>query len=160
MRQDSGKRMDYSRRSKQLNTMTKKIIIISVLTILAIGGGIGYYLWYKPKTNAADVKPNYVLPADSLGAAFAKDEEAANAKYVKDSVALEIQGVVDTSFVNEGNESVIRLITSTPDYPVNCYFNATDKASANKGDQVVIKGFCTGYLMMDGVQMTKCARMK
>ena len=116
--------------------------------------------WNKPKTNAADVKPNYVLPADSLGAAFAKNEDAANAKFVKDSVALEIQGVVDTAFVNEGNESVIRLKTSTPDYPVNCYFNSADKATANKGDLVVIKGFCTGYLMMDGVQMSKCARTK
>ena len=140
--------------------MNKKVIISVLLSIIAIGGGVAYYMWNKPKTNAADVKPNYILPADSLGAAFAKNEDAANAKFVKDSVALEIQGVVDTSFVNEGNESVIRLTTSTPDYPVNCYFNATDKASANKGDLVVIKGFCTGYLMMDGVQMTKCARMK
>lgn len=140
--------------------MTKKVIIIVLLSLIAIGGGVAYYMWNKPKTNAADVTPNYILPADSLGAAFAKNEDAANAKFVKDSVALEIQGVVDTSFTNEGNESVIRLKTSTPDYPVNCYFNSTDKATANKGDLVVIKGFCTGYLMMDGVQMTKCARIK
>jgi signal transduction histidine kinase len=80
--------------------MTKKIIIISILAIIAIGGGVVYYLWNKPKTNAADVKPNYVLPADSLGSAFAKDEEAANAKYVKDSVALEIQGTVDSEVLS------------------------------------------------------------
>ena len=140
--------------------MKKKIIIITLLAILAIVGGVGFYEWNKPKTNAANVTPNYVLPADSLGAAFAKNEDAANAKYVKDSVALEIQGIVDTTFINEGNESVIRLSTSTPDYPVNCYFNSTDKVTANKGDLVVIKGFCTGYLMMDGVQMSKCARIK
>jgi hypothetical protein len=140
--------------------MKKKIIIITLLAILAIVGGVGFYEWNKPKINAASVEPNYILPADSLGAAFAKNEDAANAKFVKDSVALEIQGVVDTAFVNEGNESVIRLKTSTQDYPVNCYFNSTDKATANKGDLVVIKGFCTGYLMMDGVQMSKCARIK
>jgi len=140
--------------------MKKKIVIIVALAILAIGGSVVLYQWNKPKTNAANVTPNYVLPADSLGAAFAKNEDAANAKFVKDSVALEIQGTVDTTFINEGNESVIRLSTSTPDYPVNCYFNSTDKATANKGDQVVIKGFCTGYLMMDGVQMSKCARIK
>jgi len=140
--------------------MKKKIVIIVALALLAIGGGVFLYQWNKPKTNAANVTPNYVLPADSLGAAFAKNEDAANAKFVKDSVALEIQGTVDTTFINEGNESVIRLSTSTPDYPVNCYFNSTDKATANKGDQVVIKGFCTGYLMMDGVQMSKCARIK
>jgi len=143
-----------------MNNMKKKIVIIVALAILAIGGSVVLYQWNKPKTNAANVTPNYVLPADSLGAAFAKNEDAANAKFVKDSVALEIQGTVDTTFINEGNESVIRLSTSTPDYPVNCYFNSTDKATANKGDQVVIKGFCTGYLMMDGVQMSKCARIK
>ena len=140
--------------------MTKKIIIISILAILAIGGGVGYYLWNKPKTNAADVKPNYVLPADSLGSAFAKDEEAAYAKYVKDSVALEIQGTVDTTYINEGSETVIQLSTSTLDYPVNCYFLAGEKATVTIGEKVIIKGFCTGYLMMDGVQLTKCALMK
>jgi hypothetical protein len=140
--------------------MTKKIIIISILAILAIGGGVGYYLWNKPKTNAADVKPNYVLPADSLGSAFAKDEEAAYAKYVKDSVALEIQGTVDTTYINEGSETVIQLSTSTLDYPVKCYFLAGEKATVTIGEKVIIKGFCTGYLMMDGVQLTKCALMK
>lgn len=140
--------------------MNKKIVIIVLLSILAIAGGVAYYLWNKPKTNAADVKPNYILPADSVGAAFAKDEEAANAKFVKDSVALEIQGVVDTTFINEGNEAVIQLATSTPDYPVKCYFLAGESVQANKGEKVVIKGFCTGYLMMDGVQMSKCALIK
>ena len=140
--------------------MTKKVVIIAFLTLIAVGGGIGYYLWNKPKTNAADVKPNYILPADSLGAAFAKNEDAANAKFVKDSVALEIQGVVDTVFVNEGNESVVQLRTITPDYAVKCYFLAGEAVSANKGEKVVIKGFCTGYLMMDGVQMSKCALIK
>jgi len=145
---------------KDFKVLNKKGVLIVLLSLIAIGGGVAYYIWNKPKTNAANVTPNYVLPADSLGAAFAKNEDAANAKFVKDSVALEIQGTVDTTFINEGNESVIRLSTSTPDYPVICYFNSTDKATANKGDQVVIKGFCTGYLMMDGVQMSKCARIK
>jgi hypothetical protein len=140
--------------------MNKKIIIIILLSLLAAAIGIGYYQWNKPKTNAADVKPNYVLPADSLGAAFAKDEESANAKFVKDSVALEIQGVVDTSYVNEGNESVIQLATSTTDYAIKCYFLAGEAVKVNKGEKVVIKGFCTGYLMMDGVQMSKCAIIK
>lgn len=140
--------------------MNKKVIIIALLSIIAIGGGVAYYLWNKPKTNAADVKPNYILPADSVGAAFAKNEDAANAKFVKDAVALEIQGVVDTFFVNDGNESVIQLMTNTPDYAVKCYFLAGESVSASKGEKVVIKGFCTGYLMMDGVQMSKCALIK
>jgi len=140
--------------------MNKKVIIIVLLSIIAIGGCVGYYLWNKPKTNAADVKPNYILPADSLGAAFAKNEDSANAKFVKDSVALEIQGVVDTIYTNEGNETLIILSTSIPDYSVNCSFLPEDKVTVNKGEKVVIKGFCTGYLMMDGVQMSKCALIK
>ena len=140
--------------------MNKKVIIIVLLSIIAIGGGVAYYMWNKPKTNAADVKPNYILPADSLGAAFAKNEDAAYAKFVKDSVALEIQGVVDTIYTNEGNETLIILSTSIPDYSVNCSFLPEDKVTVNKGEKVVIKGFCTGYLMMDGVQMSKCALIK
>jgi hypothetical protein len=140
--------------------MNKKVIIIVLLSIIAIGGGVAYYMWNKPKTNAADVKPNYILPADSLGAAFARNEDAAYAKFVKDSVALEVQGVVDTIYTNEGNETIIMLSTSIPDCSVNCSFLPEDKVTANIGDQVVIKGFCSGYQLLDGVQMTKCARMK
>lgn len=140
--------------------MTKKVIIIVLLSLIAIGGGVAYYMWNKPKSNAADLTPNFILPADSLASAFAKDEDAANKKYTQDSIKIEVQGVVDTIYTNEGNETLIILSTSIPDYSVNCSFLPEDKVTANIGDQVVIKGFCSGYQLMDGVQMTKCARMK
>jgi uncharacterized protein YxeA len=139
--------------------MKKKTILIVLLALIVIGGVVAYYLWNKPKTNAADVKPNYVLPADSLVKAFVTNEEAANAKYVKDSVALEIEGIVDTTYINEGNEAVVVLATSL-ESPVTCYFIAGEASNTKKGDKIHMKGYCNGYMMLDGVQMSKCAVVK
>lgn len=136
-----------------------KIVLIVVLALIVIGGAVGYYLWNKPKESAADVKPNYVLPADSLVKAFVVNEDAANAKYVKDSVALEIEGIVDTTYINEGNESVV-VLSTTQDAPVTCYFIAGEASNTKKGDKIHMKGYCSGYMMLDGVQMSKCAVVK
>jgi uncharacterized protein YxeA len=143
--------------------MKKKIIIITVLALLAIGGGVAYYLWNKPKTNAADVTPSYVLTADDLAAAFIADENAANGKYVKDSVAFEMTGIVDSVYTNEGGEDVLVLKTNT-EAKVACYFNAGQDSGNplqfKKGDSAKLKGFCGGIDMFMEVQMRACAIVK
>lgn len=143
--------------------MKKKIIIIVILALIAIGGGVGYYLWNKPKTNAADVVPSYVLSANDLAAAFIADENAANGKYVKDSVAFEITGTVDSVFTNEGGEDVLVYKTNS-EAKVTCYFNAGQESGNplqfKKGDTAKLKGFCGGIDMFMEVQMRACAIVK
>jgi|694.fasta_scaffold57400_7 hypothetical protein len=143
--------------------MTKKIIIISILAIIAIGGGVGYYLWNKPKTNAADVKPTYVLSANELAAAFIADENAANGKYVKDSVAFEMTGIVDTVYTNDGGEDILVFQTNT-EAKVACSFNAGQDSGNphqyKKGDTAKLKGYCGGIDMFLEVQMRACAVVK
>lgn len=143
--------------------MKKKIIIITILALIAIGGGIGYYMWNKPKGNAADVKPSYVLTADELAAAFIADEVAANGKYVKDSVAFEMTGLVDSVYTNEGGEDVLVFKTNT-EAKVTCYFNAGQDSGNphqfKKGDNAKLKGFCGGIDMFMEVQMRACAIVK
>lgn len=143
--------------------MTKKIIIISVLAILATGGGVGYYLWNKPKGNAADVKPSYILTADDLASAFLADENAANGKYVKDSVAFEMTGIVDTVYTNEGGENVL-VYKTTSEAKVTCYFNAGQDSGNplqyKKGDSAKVKGYCGGIDLFLEVQMRACAVVK
>ena len=143
--------------------MNKKIIIIVILSILAIGGGFAYYLWNKPKTNAADVKPTYVLSADELAGAFIADENVANGKYVKDSVAFEITGVVDTVYTNDGGEDILVFKTYT-EAKVACSFNAGQDSGNplqfKKGDSAKLKGYCGGIDMFMEVQMRACAIVK
>jgi hypothetical protein len=140
--------------------MNKKIIIIIFLSILAIGGGVAFYLWNKPKTNAADVKPTYVLSADELAAAFIADENTANGKYVKDSVAFEMTGVVDTVYTNDGGEDILVFQTKT-EAKVTCSFNVGQDSGNprqfKKGDSAKLKGYCGGIDMFMEVQMRACA---
>jgi hypothetical protein len=142
--------------------MNKKIIIIVILSILAIGGGVAYYLWNKPKTNAADVKPTYVLSANELAAAFIADENTANGKYVKESVAFEMTGIVDTVYTNEGGEDILVFRTNT-EATVACSFNVGQDSGNpmqfKKGDTAKLKGFCGGILFTE-VQMRACAIVK
>lgn len=143
--------------------MNKKIIIIVILSILAIGGGVAYYLWNKPKDNAADVKPNYVLTAEELAAAFIADENTANGKYVKDSVAFEMTGIVDTVYTNDGGEDILVFQTKT-EAKVACSFNAGQDSGNphqyKKGDVAKLKGYCGGIDMFLEVQMRACAIVK
>jgi hypothetical protein len=156
--------MDWRRSSQQLNTtMNKKIIIIILLSIIAIGGGVAYYIWNKPKSNAADVKPTYVLTADDLAAAFIADEIAANGKYVKDTVAFEMTGIVDSAYTNDGGEDVLVFRTNT-EAKVACYFNVGQDSGNplqfKKGETAKLKGFCGGIDMFLEVQMRACAIVK
>jgi hypothetical protein len=145
-----------------MNNMKKKIIIITLLAILAIVGGVAYYEWNKPKETAKDVTPTFILTADELALAFAQDSVKAGATYIKDAVTFEIQGTIDTTYVNEGNETVIVLKTNQ-ETPVSCYFipNQADNgnpAQFNKNDDVVVKGYCGGINgdVFPEIQMTKC----
>jgi hypothetical protein len=143
--------------------MNKKVIIIVLLSIIAIGGGVAYYMWNKPKTNAADVKPSYILTADDLASAFLADENAANGKYVKDSVAFEMTGIVDTVYTNEGGENVL-VYKTTSEAKVTCYFNAGQDSGNplqyKKGDSAKVKGYCGGIDLFLEVQMRACAVVK
>jgi hypothetical protein len=140
----------------------KKIILLVVLILILIAGGIGIYIWNKPKTTAKDVEPTFIITADSLASAFMKNDSIASKKYVNDKVALEISGVIDSIFINEGNEHVIILKTNQ-EAPVACYFipNQADNgnpSSFTKNTEVYVKGFCGGLNgdLFPEVQMTKC----
>ncbi|MFM7769642.1 MAG: OB-fold protein [Bacteroidota bacterium] len=140
----------------------KKIILIGIIALVSAAGGIGYYMWNKPKTTAKEVQPAFIITADSLASAFMKNDTIASKQYVNDKVAIEISGVIDSTFVNEGNEFVIILKTKQ-EAPVVCFFipNQSDNgnpSSFTKNNEVIIKGFCGGLNgeLFPEVQMTKC----
>jgi hypothetical protein len=142
--------------------MKKKIIIITILALIAIGGGVAYYEWNKPKQTAKDVTPTFILSADELATAFVQDSVKAFEKYAKDAVSFEIQGTIDTTYTNDGNEDVIVLKTNQ-ETPVSCYFIPNQADNGNplqfkKNDEVVVKGYCGGINgdIFPEIQMTKC----
>jgi hypothetical protein len=143
--------------------MTKKIIIISILAIIAIGGGVGYYLWNKPKVSAANKETTYVLTADDLAIAFLQNDSIASAKYAQSKEVFELTGVVDTVYTNEGGEDILVFQTNT-EAKVACSFNAGQDSGNpgqfKKGDTAKLKGYCGGIDMFMEVQMRACAIVK
>ena len=143
--------------------MTKKIIIISILAILAIGGGVGYYMWNKPKESAASKETTYVLTADDLANAFLQSDSIASAKYAQSKEVFELTGVVDTVYTNEGGEDILVFQTNT-EAQVACSFNAGQDSGNprrfKKGDTAKLKGYCGGIDMFLEVQMRACAIVK
>ena len=120
--------------------MKKIVIAIGVLALF--GAGVGYYMFNKPLESTKSMTAHYSLSAEDLLMAFEEDESAANTKYL-DKV-LEIKGKVEKIDRKEGSTTVY-LDANNP--MSNIIFKLEEPNSKIKeGDDVIMKGICTGYL--------------
>jgi hypothetical protein len=125
----------------------KRIIIISILGLMLLGGGYGYYLFNKPHQGIADVAPTFRLSATSLVEAYDKDENAANAKYL--GKIVEVTGIISEKVKNEKGKYNITLQAADL-AGVGCEFDPKSQEEVQnlkEGQEVQIKGICTGVLM-------------
>jgi hypothetical protein len=128
------------------STMLKKIIYIT-LVVLISGLGFGFYLYNKPHQGIANEQPAFRLSAATLISDYDKNENLANTKYL--GKVVEVKGVISEKSKDEkGN---FNLTLQGPDLAgVGCQFDpkADEKfAMVKEGQEVVIKGLCTGVLM-------------
>lgn len=118
----------------------KYYVVIIVLMIVAMM--YGYYLYNKPVPSIANTSPNYTLSPAELINAFEQNEQDANKTYL-DKI-IQVEGQVDrveapkTLYIASGNP-LSSLIFELEDSLI--------LSSINAGDNIVIKGVCTGYLM-------------
>lgn len=138
----------------------KKYILIALITIAAIGGGIGYYQWNKPHKTAEDEKPAATLTAEELYAAFSTAETESNGKYL--NKVLQVSGTVESITTDNKGATVINLTGSAEEGGiVSASFPAEKKPNAAQGANITLKGICSGYLAGDllggEVQLTQCA---
>lgn len=128
--------------------MLKKILSIGFL-LIAVGGGIGYYLWNKP--HASIGKPDITISASDLAAEFAKDETAATKKFIGDShktIILQVSGKI-SDVKNDSSGIALALDTGDPINGVSCVldkFTPQPRTDYKTGEDVVLKGICTGKL--------------
>ncbi len=122
-------------------------IILSVIVLcLLIGVAWGFYLYTKPHANAGGKPTDATLTADSLYAAYKKDEVSADKAY--HNKVLEVQGVV-LSIEMSNHRPVVMLGTGDMG-GINCQMaldSATVFSTLHKASPVTIKGKCSGYLM-------------
>lgn len=134
--------------------MLKKILL-AIVAIALIGGGTAYYMWNKPHDKVEDVKC-ISISAPQLAKEYQANENAANTKYLKK--AIEVTGTVNEVDKNkDGGVSVI-LDTGDPMTGIQCSMRDST-VTATKGQNLVIKGFCSGN-DMTGVILTDCVIKK
>ena len=142
----------YSIRENQLLAVTftmMKKILIAILLIGVVAGVIGYKMYNKPHNEMVSMKSEANLDAKQLQAAFEADESAANEQYL--GKVITVSGKVAEIKKEGENNSFIILDTGNMLSAVKCQLDhLTDHPNLSdlkKGDQVQVKGICTGYLM-------------
>jgi hypothetical protein len=132
-----------------------KSIIWFLVGIVIIGFSIGIYMYNKPVADIDEVSHDIEISATALFEAFETDEAAANQMYL-DKVIL-VSGSVVSITDNGRDEASVTLETGSPLFGVSCSIdsgNVSAIKSLKIGDQVKIKGWCTGMLM--DVVLNRC----
>jgi len=123
----------------------KKIILLLVAGIIAIGAAFAYYLYNKGPLDVKDAKGIQVNATD-LYQTYFKDSLQAVKKF--SNKVVETTGKVAQVTLNQQNQAVVLLITNETGAFVNCTME--DSTAVIKEDQTVkIKGICTGIMGMD-----------
>lgn len=123
--------------------MSKKNLFLLAVVVCLIVAGWLYYLYQKPRSGVKGEDADYTIAAVNLYQAFVANEDSANKKYV-DKV-IQVEGKVQQVETTQGGANVI-LASNVPDGGINCTFSSKNELP-KVGDQVIIKGRCTGFLM-------------
>lgn len=131
----------------------KKILLF--LLVLVIGGGAyGIYMYNKPHKNMQRQGADFELSASDLYSDFENDESAANTKYL-DKI-IQVSGNIREIIKEEDKVSII-LETGNLLGGITCELDdhsQHDISSLSEGDQLILKGICTGMLM--DVVLVRC----
>jgi hypothetical protein len=132
----------------------KKILIYGLVLAL-IAASVGFYLYNKPHQNMNRAKSDLSLSATELFTDFENDEANANTKYLDKIV--EVQGIVKEISTDETGTTSVTLESGSDMFGVICQMdNLTDhkRTAFQKGEEVTLKGICTGVLM--DVVLVRC----
>lgn len=130
-----------------MSKKSKIKVIISLLIAVFIGIATIGYIYNKPHTDVSQSKASMSLTSTILLNDFENDEAKANTKYL-DQI-IEVTGVV-TDLSTSGEKTIITFGNKQAMGTVLCHTRPGEQKKAKnirKGDSIIIKGICTGYLM-------------
>ena len=132
-----------------------KYTFISLFFIIIIIGLLFLLNQYnKPSVDVTNLDADLVINVDEILKDFQKDEEKANLKYTNN--IIEVHGEISKISTVDGN-ATITLKDNQFDSNVICNVQPQENKEVlqlKKGDQISLKGICTGYLL--DVIMVKC----
>jgi hypothetical protein len=134
-----------------------KIVLAVVLIITLAGIGAAVYLFNLEHKDLHRVNPDFITTASDLQKAFEENEVSATSKYVNRIV--EVNGIIESIKTGEENVLNVTLKTGSDFSSVICTFpDATYQANLISGNQVTIRGECSGFLM--DVLLNNCILVK
>jgi uncharacterized protein YxeA len=135
-----------------------KKILIAVILVLISAVSIGIYLFNLKPTDTRQVDAKFELEGSQLIAEFSEDETIASKKYV-DHIIIVSGKVAEVKFT--GTEASVSLQSDDPMSGITCSFYADEAntlTTLSSGDDIKIKGKCTGKLM--DVVLNNCSLVK
>jgi ribosomal protein S8 len=128
------------------------VMFIAVAAILA-----ALYLFSMKHSDIKKAKPDFEISATQLQKEFEYDETKASIKYI--NKVLEVNGTIASVEQKDNNSVNISLSTENHISSVICNCPAISDPSVFKpGDQITIRGICSGFLM--DVLLNNCAVIK
>ena len=120
----------------------KKLIRIVIIALLILIASIFIIkLYNKPPVNIAETEAKYHLSSQKLINDFITDEDTANKKYVKQIIQI-------SGKVLEADNTSITIKDENSESTILCSFaSKIENNQLKKGQKIVIKGLCTGYLL-------------
>lgn len=130
-------------------------VLIILLVAVVIGGIIGYKQYNKPHRDLMSEEVTAALTAQDLFAAFDRDENAANEKYLDEM--LEVTGTIEKINVSE-DKSIVQFRTEDLIAGIICEFEKGALQNIpSEGEEITVRGICTGKLM--DVVLVRCILM-
>lgn len=124
--------------------------MIALLVLAAVAGSVYYFVINKPHKDVND-ETAISMAAPQLFAEFTANEQEANKKYL--NKAILVSGMISTVEENQDKQKYIILQTDDALNGIMCTMRTND-FSAKAGDQVSVKGFCSGFV--GDVKLTDC----
>jgi hypothetical protein len=127
--------------------MRKILLLLVVVGVVSLG--VGYYMFNMPPKNLSKINPDVTVSANELMSAFEDNEQAANEVYL--GRIVEVSGKISNFTMNDDGSAQLILETPSLMGGISCNFNIEDisgyKTVLRDGEDAVIKGKCSGYLM-------------
>jgi len=125
---------------------TYKIVLAAVSVIAVAGILFGLYKYNLKPKDLQKVKPDIVITAADLLKAFENDESGATAKFV--NKVVEVSGTIQSVKPGENSAVTISLNTGNDISSVLCTLQGkVEPENFNTGEQITIRGNCSGFLM-------------
>jgi hypothetical protein len=127
------------------------VFLFAVASIL-----IALSLYFKKHTDLSKAKPDFVIAATALQKEFEEDEKTASEKYI--NKILEVTGTVSSINQADSIHANIALKTESDFSSIICTFASSDALRFKTGEEITIRGECSGFLM--DVLLNNCALIR